>query len=293
MSLCCPMSSCRTMSSCRSAARKRRLPLLGAPLALCLALSPAASLAQQSAPKPAAPSQTVPAPQPVESQPLPPLAPAPAETAQAPAAQPPAAPVPATPPVEAAPAPAPAQPGSPPAPGNVPLPQLGDGPATLAPPPSDPSIPDTVDIAARPSAVLRAMSTWDDGYDNLNRAFQRLQEAMDKAGVKVTGRPISVFLETDDMGFRYEAQLPIEAAPATRPATLPQDIGFGSTPAGRAIRFVHRGPYDDIDSTYEAISAYLDSKGIEVKDAFTEEYVNAGTSAGDQALDLNIYVLPK
>jgi effector-binding domain-containing protein len=87
--------------------------------------------------------------------------------------------------------------------------------------------------------------------------------------------------------------LPIEAAPAARPAGLPAEITFTTTPAGKAIRFVHRAPYDDIDSTYEAISAYLDSKGIEVKDAFTEEYVNPGANAGDTALDLNIYVLPK
>ena len=284
------------MSPCRSAARMPRLGCLASTLALAMMLAPASPRAQQAVPKPAVPGQTVPAPQPVEAQPLPPLAPPPGQAAAEPA-QAPAAPVtpPAAAPVDPAapPLPAPSQPAAPPAPGTVPLPQLGEGPATLAPPPSDPSIPDTVDIVAKPSAVLHAMSTWDDGYDNLTKAFQRLQEAMDKAGVKVTGRPISVFLETDDMGFRFEAQLPIEAAPATRPATLPEDISFGSTPAGRAIRFVHRGPYDDIDSTYEAISAYLDSKGIEVKDAFTEEYVNVGTSAGDQALDLNIYVLPK
>jgi effector-binding domain-containing protein len=284
------------MPKCRSFPRPARLACLAASLSLALTLAPSAPRAQQAVTKPPAAS-TVPAPQPVESQPLPPLAPAPAEAAQAPASPVPASPVPA-PPVPAAPAPIAPSPAAPqaqsaPAPGNVPLPQLGDGPATLAPPPSDPSIPDTVDIASKPSVALRAMSSWDDGYDNLTRAFQRLQDEMTRAGIKVTGRPISVFLETDDMGFRFEAQLPIESAPSTRPATLPQEITFGSTPSGRAIRFVHRGPYDDIDSTYEAISAYLDSKGIEVKDSFTEEYVNAGANAGDTALEMYIYVLPK
>jgi effector-binding domain-containing protein len=40
------------------------------------------------------------------------------------------------------------------------------------------------------------------------------------------------------------------------------------------LRFVHRGPYDDIDSTYETVTAYLDAKNIEVKDFFVEEYVS-------------------
>ena len=61
--------------------------------------------------------------------------------------------------------------------------------------------------------------------------------------------------------------LPVEAAPGSRPAGLPAEVTFGATPGGRAVRFVHRAPYDDINSTYEAISAYLDSKGIEVKEA--------------------------
>ena len=116
---------------------------------------------------------------------------------------------------------------------------------------------------------------------------------MKKAGIKVTGKPISTFTETDDNGFRFEAQMPIAAAPAERPAGLSPDVTFGQTPSGHFIRFVHRSPYDDIDSTYEAVSAYLDSKGIEVKDSFTEEYVNTGKDAGDPAMELFIYVQPR
>lgn len=268
----------------------RPLPRFLATLLAGAALAAAGpACGQQNPPKAGqAAAQTSPAPAPIESQPLPPLAPQmPAPDQTAPAAAP--APAPASPVTLPATGPAP----TPLAPGSA-APAAGQaGGTTLAPPPADPSVPDTVDIAGRPAASLKAQSTWDDGYDTLIKAFQHLQEAMDKAGIKVTGRPLTVFIETDDVGFRFEAQLPIEAAPASRPAGLVPEIGFATTPSGRAIRFVHHAPYDDIDSTYEAISAYLDSKGIEVKDSFTEEYVNSGTNAGDPALELNIYVLPK
>ncbi len=265
--------------------------------ALCMAAlllvhsATAPSFAQQPA-KPsapgsqaqAAPAQTVPSVKPVESQPLPPLSP-----------PEPAAPSPGASAATPAPAPAPASPPvAPPAPPVAVAPSVPAGTIiTLAPPPADPSTPDDVTLTARPAATMQAMSTWDDGYDALTRAFDRLQAEMGKAGIRVIGKPLSVFLETDDMGFRFEAQLPIEAAPAARPPGLPADINFGQTPAGPAIRFVHRAPYDDIDSTYEAISAYLDSKGIEVKDSFTEEYVTLGPNAGDAGLEVFIYVLPK
>ena len=46
------------------------------------------------------------------------------------------------------------------------------------------------------------------------------------------------------------------------------------TPAGKAMRFQHAGSYADIDSTYDAITAYLDEKGIDAQDSFVEEYQN-------------------
>jgi effector-binding domain-containing protein len=223
-------------------------------------------------------AQTVPPPVRVETQPLPPLPQAPATVppaiqapTQAPAL-PPAAQAPAVPPAASGPA----------------------GPAvTLAPPPADPSTPDEVQLTSRPAITVQGQSTWDDGYETLTKAFDVLRGEAAKAGLRVTGVPLATFLETDDLGFRFEAQLPVASVPSTRPPGMAAELLFGATPAGRAIRFAHRAPYDDIDSTYEAISAYLDSKGIEVKENFTEEYVNPGVDAGDVALEIFIYVLPK
>lgn len=229
-------------------------------------------------------AQTAPAPQPVESQPLPPPAAAPETPKAEPApATPQATPAPTTTPT---PPPVVAQPpvSPPPAAGAV---------ETLAPPPADPSMPDKVELAAKPAALLRGAATWDDGYDKLTGAFTRLKEAMAASQIQVTGKPVAIFLETDDLGFRFEAQLPIARAPAERPASLATDIRFGLTPAGTAWRFVHRAPYEDIDSTYEAITAYLDQRGIDAKEAFIEEYVTLGNGPADDGLEINIFVQPR
>ena len=154
-------------------------------------------------------------------------------------------------------------------------------------------MPDQVELAAKPAALLRGASTWDDGYDKLTAAFTKLQDAMTKFGIPITGKPAAVFLETDDLGFRFEAQLPIERAPAERSPELAADIRFGLTPSGRAWRFVHRAPYDEIDSTYEAITAYLDQRGIDAKEAFIEEYVTLGQGPADDGLEINIFVQPR
>lgn len=152
---------------------------------------------------------------------------------------------------------------------------------------------DEVTLPAKPAAILSGSSTWDDGYVNLRNAFRRIEEELTKAGLAPAGRPLAIFLQTDDTNFTYEALVPIARQPEARPPTLPQDIRLGTTPEGKALRFVHKAPYDDIDSTYETITAYLDAKGVVVKDAFIEEYVNDAKDAQDAELEINIFVQPR
>jgi effector-binding domain-containing protein len=74
---------------------------------------------------------------------------------------------------------------------------------------------------------------------------------------------------------------------------LTPEIKFAKTPEGKALRFVHKGSYEEIDATYETITAYLDAKGVTVRDAFVEEYVNDVPDATDPNLEINIFVQPQ
>ena len=62
---------------------------------------------------------------------------------------------------------------------------------------------------------------------------------------------------------------------------------------GQALKFVHRGSYEDLDNTYEAITNYLDDKRMEAKDMFIEEYVTDPVTADSKKLVVNVYVLIK
>ena len=147
-------------------------------------------------------------------------------------------------------------------------------------------------MVSHPALILRGQARWDDGYGALAQAFATLREQSQRLGVKETGYPLAVFVETDDQGFKYEAELPVDSLPAQRPADLAAELRFGATPEGRAIRFVHRGAYDEIDSTYEAVSAYVDVKGFEVKDTLIEEYIEMGQDSSDMAIEVHIFVQP-
>jgi effector-binding domain-containing protein len=227
------------------------------------------------------PSGSVGRPPPVESAPLPPPSgsPAPQGMPSAPSAQ-------GTPPAQAAPA-------TPPASGaTAPTRYSSAGRPTLVPQAGDPTDVDQVTLPGKPSAVLAGTSTWDDGFKTLQNAFRTIEDALVQAGIAPAGKPLTVFVETDDLGFRYEAMIPIPEAPAGRPSLTPE-VRFGRTPEGAAMRFVHKGAYEDIDETYETITAYLDAKGIAVRDSFIEEYVADLTERTDPNLEINIFVQPK
>jgi len=204
--------------------------------------------------------------------------------------------VPATPPAipqaptADAPAPATAQPAAPPP--ASPAPAQEAGRTTLFPNPSDPTGVEEGVLLAKPTAMLAGTSTWDEAFDNLKQAFVRIEGELKKAGIAPTGRPLTIFVDTDDNGFKYEAMVPIAQVPEGKSELTPE-VKFGRTPDGKSFRFVHKEAYDEIDGTYETITAYLDIKEIVAKDAFIEEYVSDFTDSQDSNFEVNIYVQPK
>jgi effector-binding domain-containing protein len=224
----------------------------------------------------------------------------PAPVEAAPASPAPAAPVPVTPssdqtaqPATPAQPAAPAQPGPQPAVPSIPSPApVTAERSTLFPNPGDPTNVEEGVLAAKPTAMIEGKSTWDDGFTNLKSAFARIEGELKKAGIAPTGRPLTIFLHTDDGGFRYQAMVPVAQVPEGKSELTPE-IKFGKTPEGKSFRFVHEDAYDEIDGTYETITAYLDAKDIVSKDVFVEEYVTDLTDSADTNLKVNIYVQPK
>ena len=203
-----------------------------------------------------------------------------------------------TPAAPAAPAPSPAVPQAQgaqtpvtPAPAT-PAPAQEAGRTTLFPNPSDPSGVEEGVLVSKPTVVLSGTSTWDDAFTNLKNAFAKIDGELKKAGIAPAGRPVTIFVDTDDDGFKYDAMVPIARVPEGRTELTPE-IKFGKTPEGKSFRFVHKDAYDEIDGTYETITAYLDIKEIVAKDAFIEEYVSDFTDSQDTNFEVNIYVQPK
>jgi effector-binding domain-containing protein len=223
------------------------------------ALASHAGFAQQT---PAAPTPAAPSPAPAS----PPAAQAPAASSAKPAEAP------------SATSPAPAAPDAAQPPGPA---QSGEG-----------STGEAVDLKARPFAYIEGKADKDEIYSAILNSLSSVKRDMEKANITPAGRPLAIFVESDDTGFKYHAGYPLAAAPEGK-SSLSDSVKIGQTPSGKAMRFEHQGAYGDIDATYDAITAYLDDKGIDAQDTFIEEYANDVKDPDDPTLQVNIYVLLK
>jgi effector-binding domain-containing protein len=144
-----------------------------------------------------------------------------------------------------------------------------------------------ITLSAKPIIYVAGSGKWDKAYDTLTEAFKRLGAYLERSGLKPSGPEMTIYTSTSDLGFDFEAAVPLAEPPRTAPE---RGITVGESPAGKVLKFVHRGSYEEMTQTYEAITNYLDEKGLDAKDLLIEEYLtDLATSPGDK-LVVNVFV---
>ncbi|MGJ5082768.1 GyrI-like domain-containing protein [Bradyrhizobium sp. HKCCYLS3013] len=244
-----------------------RLVLAVSSVALLLGGMPARAQAPAASPAPAASATPAPAP----SAPAAPASPAPAASAS---------PAPATSPTPAA--------SASPSPSSSPT--AAQSPATpppaAAPAQAGDAFGDEIKLEAKKVVLVKGTANWDNAFDTLIDSFKSLSATLDKQGIKPAGNGMIVYTSTDDTGFTFLAEMPIEQ----EPKTLGKGMSIGQSPEGKALKFVHRGSYDNMDNTYEAITNHLDERRLEAKDTFIEEYLTDPLKTAEDKLVINVYV---
>ena len=237
------------------------IPLAAVSLSICtgminaLAQSPPTTPPEVAAPTPAAP------------------APAVSDT--------PVTPVPAAPP-PSAPAVSPPAPPPPPASAETPA----TTPPAIAPVQTADPFGEEITLTGKTALVAKGEAKWDSAFETLTDSLKSLSTFLQKQGIKSSGNSMIVYTSTDDSGFTFQAEIPVDQ----EPKGLAKTMSMGKTPDGKSLKFVHRGSYDNMDNTYEAITNYLDDKKLEAKDTFIEEYITDPLTTAEDKLVINVYV---
>jgi effector-binding domain-containing protein len=154
---------------------------------------------------------------------------------------------------------------------------------------AQPADPFGVEVMLEPKTIvaMKGSATWDTAFETLVDTFKTLYAYLGKEGIKPAGPAITIYTATDDTGFQYQAGIPIEQEPRNMPGG---DIAVAKTPEGRALKFVHRGSYDAMDTTYDAITNHLDEKRLEARELFMEQYVTDPLNTPEDKLVIEVFV---
>jgi len=129
----------------------------------------------------------------------------------------------------------------------------------------------------------------------IGKAFGSLYAAVGQAGLVPSGAPRAIYTAWSSDEVRFTVAVPVNHKPAT-PLTG-NGVSIAELPAGKALRFVHLGPYRDIRATYDQIEAWLRERGA-VRTAadwarycpMWEEYMNDPSTTPESELVTHIFL---
>ena len=193
-------------------------------------------------------------------------------------------------------------------------------------PPADFSALDVAIVDAAAVDILYVDSDADldspDLTSSLAAAYREITGYMAERGITRAAQPMAITRVREAGGYEVEAAIPVvlpapepttepaasetaadgdaaqaaesAAAEATAAATgtpAPSRVRIGQSPSGRAVRAVHRGPYDRMGPTYEQLAAWMGAHGVAEGDVSWEQYISDPGETPPDELVTHIYFL--
>lgn len=128
---------------------------------------------------------------------------------------------------------------------------------------------ETVELVARPTAVVRALVPAEGVAEFLGGAFAELMEVLAAQALAPVGMPFGCYLPTED-GLRVEAGFPASGRVEPTGRVEPSEL-----PVGPALVVHYRGPYEGVPEAYHAGEQWLRENGWEATGPPWESYLDA------------------
>ena len=113
----------------------------------------------------------------------------------------------------------------------------------------------------------------------LAAAYQEISAFMAEHSIEMFSQPMAITRAWDGQDYQFSAAIPV----VSTNFELTGNIRAGKAPAGRAVRVVHRGPYDRMAPSYEKLAAYMAVNGLKEGRVSWEHYISdpGNTPAGE------------
>lgn len=120
----------------------------------------------------------------------------------------------------------------------------------------------------------------------MGEAFGTLAAFMSGRKITPVGPPLALYHGYDEKEIRFDVGFPVP--PADR-GMVEGEVKSGETPAGRALKTVHTGPYAKLRETYNGIMKHMEAEGLTAAGFSWEVYVTDPDKTPENQLITEIY----
>jgi effector-binding domain-containing protein len=119
----------------------------------------------------------------------------------------------------------------------------------------------------------------------LASAYREISTFMAEHEMEMSSQPMAITRAWDEEGYEFDAAIPVEM----KEVELSGHVQAGQSPSGRAVRVIHTGPYDEMISTYEKLSAYMAVHGLAEGQVSWEHYISDPGTTAEEELVTHVY----
>lgn len=126
-----------------------------------------------------------------------------------------------------------------------------------------------IERQAQPTLFIRTRSNVEELSELMGKCYGEIAQYLGKAGVQPAGPPFAGYYNMDmqDLDVAIGFPVPEDVAGAG-------EIKAGEIPAGEFATCVHIGPYNTIESAYQALSKWMEEQGLAMGGPAFEFYLN-------------------
>jgi effector-binding domain-containing protein len=146
-------------------------------------------------------------------------------------------------------------------------------------------------IQVEPADILYVRNTAAGDAGNLGSslaaAYREITAFMAVNEIEMAAQPMAITRLRGQQGYEVDAAIPVFPE-AVEPGAR---VLLGKSPAGRALRVIHRGPYDHMALQYEKVAAWMAARGLAEGPVSWEQYISDPGETPAEALITHIYFL--
>lgn len=137
-------------------------------------------------------------------------------------------------------------------------------------------------------AIKRTAVTMDNLHEIIDEMSARLMSCLVEQGKEMAGAPYLAYMNASDDFSQFDIEW---GFPVAEPVPVSGEFYMSQTYEGKAITATHKGPYNDLETTYCAVMDYAKENSLESTGIYYDYYLNDPDETPESEL-LTLVIFP-